>query len=49
MDKSESLTNVSTVSQPLYLVKNHLVNADENGYIQLDNEIVSFLRSLVRL
>jgi hypothetical protein len=35
MDKSESLTNVSPASQTYNLVKTHLVDADDNGYVQL--------------
>jgi hypothetical protein len=38
MDKSESLTNVSTVSPNPYLV-----NADENGHVEFSDEAVAFV------
>jgi hypothetical protein len=43
MDKSEFVTNVTTASRTYNLVKPHLVDADENGYVQLDDEAVAFV------
>jgi hypothetical protein len=47
MNKSEPQTNVNPISQPLYLVKNHLVNADENGYVQLGDEATAFVERAI--